>query len=224
MDAELKFAETLEAHLAFLQKFIFSIPSGLALHKIIVDKNQKPVDYVFVEINGAFEKLTGLQREAVVGKRVTEVLPGVEKDPADWIGVYGQVALTGESTSFDQFSEAIQRWFRIVATCPEPGYFMVIFEDITDRKNDEAEREELVGELQTALAEISTLRGIVPLCSYCKKVRDDDGYWEQVETYIAQKTEAQVSHGICPGCLKENHPEEFELLYPNGIVKPDSGE
>ena len=111
-----------------------------------------------------------------------------------------------------------------MATCPEPGYFMVIFEDITDRKNDEAEREELVGELQTALAEISTLRGIVPLCSYCKKVRDDDGYWEQVETYIAQKTEAQVSHGICPGCLKENHPEEFELLYPNGIVKPDSGE
>jgi PAS domain S-box-containing protein len=72
--------------------------------------------------------------------------------------------------------------------------------DITERKQAEEE--------------IKKLRGILPLCSYCKKVRDDDGYWEQVDVYIHKYSEADVSHSICPECMKKHYPEEYESLYP----------
>ena len=78
--------------------------------------------------------------------------------------------------------------------------------DITDRKVLEAERDELIESLKKALNEIKTLRGILPLCAYCKKIRDDEGYWEQVEIYIRKHSEADVSHGICPDCVKKHFP------------------
>ena len=64
-----------------------------------------------------------------------------------------------------------------------------------------------IGELQRALAEIKTLRGIVPICASCKKIRDDHGYWSQVEVYVRDHTEAEFSHGICPECMKKLYPE-----------------
>jgi DNA-binding response OmpR family regulator len=66
---------------------------------------------------------------------------------------------------------------------------------------------EKIGELQRALAEIKTLRGIVPICASCKKIRDDKGYWNQVEVYVRDHTEAEFSHGICPECMKKLYPE-----------------
>ena len=74
--------------------------------------------------------------------------------------------------------------------------------DITRRKEAAEERERLVGELQSALAEVKALRGILPICSYCKRVRDDENYWQTVENYIVQHTDAQFSHGICPNCYE----------------------
>ncbi len=62
-------------------------------------------------------------------------------------------------------------------------------------------------QLQKALVEIKTLRGILPLCSFCKKIRDDKGYWEQVDVYIYKYSEADISHSICPDCAKEHYPE-----------------
>ena len=64
-----------------------------------------------------------------------------------------------------------------------------------------------IEELQRAMAEIKTLRGIVPICANCKKIRDDQGYWCQVEVYVRDHTEAQFSHGICPECIKKFYPE-----------------
>jgi DNA-binding response OmpR family regulator len=66
---------------------------------------------------------------------------------------------------------------------------------------------EKIGELQRALAEIKTLRGLVPICASCKKIRDDKGYWNQVEVYVRDHTEAEFSHGICPECIKKLYPE-----------------
>jgi len=63
-------------------------------------------------------------------------------------------------------------------------------------------------ELRASVEEVQTLRGIIPICSYCKKVRDDQGSWQQVETYVSEHTEAAFSHGICPRCYAENWPEE----------------
>lgn len=79
--------------------------------------------------------------------------------------------------------------------------------DITERKIIEQEKENLIGRLRTALDEVKTLRGIIPICSFCKKIRDDKGYWNRVETYVAERTEADFSHALCPDCTREHYPE-----------------
>jgi PAS domain S-box-containing protein len=72
--------------------------------------------------------------------------------------------------------------------------------DITERKRAEEEREELVRSLQAALAEVRTLQRILPICSYCRNIRNDENYWQSVEAYISRHTDMQFSHGICPSC------------------------
>jgi hypothetical protein len=72
--------------------------------------------------------------------------------------------------------------------------------DVTARKQAEAERERLVSELQLALAEVKELQKILPICMYCRNVRDDENYWQTVEAYISLHTNTRFSHGICPSC------------------------
>lgn len=79
--------------------------------------------------------------------------------------------------------------------------------DISNRKWAEQEREKLISNLQNALKEVKQLSGLLPICANCKKVRDDKGYWNQIESYIHQRSEAEFSHGICPDCAKERYPE-----------------
>ncbi|MBM4278202.1 MAG: PAS domain S-box protein [Deltaproteobacteria bacterium] len=80
-------------------------------------------------------------------------------------------------------------------------------EDITERKRAEEEREKIVRELKEALGKVKLLSGFIPICASCKKIRDDKGYWEQVEVYIRDHSEAEFSHGICPECMKKLYPE-----------------
>jgi PAS domain S-box-containing protein len=79
--------------------------------------------------------------------------------------------------------------------------------DITKKKEIEADREKLINKLQDALNKIKTLRGIIPICASCKKIRDDKGYWNQIESYIKEHSEAVFSHGICPECAEKLYPE-----------------
>lgn len=79
--------------------------------------------------------------------------------------------------------------------------------DITPRKRAEEQRDKLISELQETLAEVKILKGIIPICASCKKIRDDKGYWNQVESYIGEHSEAEFSHGICPECVKTLYPE-----------------
>lgn len=81
-----------------------------------------------------------------------------------------------------------------------------VIQDITERKRGETEREALIEQLRKAIERIKTLDGIVPICSNCKKIRDDKGYWEQVEAYVSRHTDAQFSHGICPDCAARLYP------------------
>ncbi|WP_319521510.1 PAS domain-containing protein [uncultured Desulfosarcina sp.] len=78
--------------------------------------------------------------------------------------------------------------------------------DITERKRSEEERKQLIQELQAALAEVKTLRGIIPICTQCKKIRDDDGYWQRVEQYIEERSDVLFTHGICEECAKKLYP------------------
>lgn len=82
-----------------------------------------------------------------------------------------------------------------------------IAHDITEAKLAEEERERLINELQKALNEIKALRGLLPICASCKKIRDDKGFWTQVETYIEAHSDATFSHGICPECFEKLYPE-----------------
>ena len=79
--------------------------------------------------------------------------------------------------------------------------------DISERKTAEAERENLITELQSALSEVKTLSGLLPICAICKNIRDDQGYWNKLEAYIHMHSEAQFSHSICPDCLKIHYPD-----------------
>lgn len=106
--------------------------NGFANHRMKFDRAGSPVDYKFLEVNEAFERLTGLT--GVVGRWVTEVIPGIENDPADWIGAYGRVAATGDSIQFESYSEYLKKWYSITAYCPSPGQFTTVFEDITERR------------------------------------------------------------------------------------------
>jgi DNA-binding response OmpR family regulator len=82
-----------------------------------------------------------------------------------------------------------------------------LLKEITERKLAQEQRDKLIAELQKALSEVKTLRGFLPICSYCKKIRDDKGYWSQIESYIHKHSDAEFSHGICPECAKKYFPD-----------------
>jgi len=114
---------------------LFSTMSeGFGLHEIILDADGKPCDYRFLELNDAFEKLTGLSRDKVVGKTVKEVLPDVE---SYWIETYGRVALTGEPAHFENYSAPLDRWYGTYIYSTRENQFAVLFGDITERKKAE---------------------------------------------------------------------------------------
>jgi PAS domain S-box-containing protein len=84
---------------------------------------------------------------------------------------------------------------------------VVTFADVTERKRVEAEREKLIRELQEALVRVKQLSGLLPICASCKKVREDNGYWTQIEAYVRDHSEADFSHGICPDCARRLYPD-----------------
>ncbi len=134
-----------------------NMQNGFALHEMVFDEAEKPIDYIFLDVNEAFEKQTALKREDIVGRRVTEVLPGTANDPADWINTYGNVVLTGDSICFENYSEALDKWYSVVAYRSKEGQFAVIFSDITGRKkaeqdllNNQAQFKSLASELVLA--------------------------------------------------------------------------
>jgi len=111
-----------------------NMSEGFALHEIITDADGKPCNYRFLEINPAFERLTGLSREATVGKTVREVIPDIE---SYWIQIYGRVALEGNPFHIENFSSPLNRWYEVFAYRTAPRQFAAVFTDITDRKQTE---------------------------------------------------------------------------------------
>jgi hypothetical protein len=78
---------------------------------------------------------------------------------------------------------------------------------INDRKRAEEQRDKLIVELQKTLSEVKTLQGFLPICSHCKKIRDDKGYWNQIESYLGKHSDAEFSHSICQECAEKYYPE-----------------
>ncbi|MDA8433978.1 MAG: hypothetical protein M0Z60_13615 [Nitrospiraceae bacterium] len=113
---------------------------------------------------------------------------------------------------------AIETWNALVHL----GFFIVVTYLLGRLKHELDGRSKIIAELKKALNEIKTLSGLLPMCAWCKKVRDDSGYWKQVEQYIAEHTEAEFTHGICPDCLKKMEPELYEKIIGKA-EKPGGG-
>jgi two-component system cell cycle sensor histidine kinase/response regulator CckA len=108
-----------------------TMQEGFALHEVVFDDAGKPVDYRYLEINSAFERLTGLHRDAVVGRTVREVLPQIEEL---WIETFCRVAITGEPAELENYVQELDRYYRARAYSPRQGRFVVVFEEITEQK------------------------------------------------------------------------------------------
>ncbi len=122
-------------------------PMAFAYHRIILDEAGKPCDYVFLRINPAFEEMTGLT-SAIIGKRVTEVLPNIREEAFDYIAVYGAISLEGGTAEFEEYMEALGRWYRIQVYSPEKYCFVVNFLDVTKERKQVEEHARLMRLLQ----------------------------------------------------------------------------
>jgi diguanylate cyclase (GGDEF)-like protein/PAS domain S-box-containing protein len=104
---------------------------GLAVHEIILDREGNPADFRFLDVNPSFEKITGLKREDIIGKKLLEMLPEYDRS---LIEKYARVALTGEPLIYENYTKELGRYYEVVAYCPQPKQVAVIFTDITERK------------------------------------------------------------------------------------------
>mgnify|MGYP001098177670 CR=1 FL=1 len=126
---------------------------GFALHEILLDGHGSPCDYRFLDVNPAFERLTGLKRDVAVGRRLSDLLPGETKQ---WVDIYGPVATTGQSIRFEDYSSGLKKHFEVFAYRPAPGQFATLFVDISERKDLERERERLLSQLRAVVDNLDT--------------------------------------------------------------------
>jgi len=175
---------------------------------IVITNPAGDIEYV----NPKFVGLTGYALAEALGKN-PRILKSGEKGPEayrelwrtitagkEWRGEFHNKKKNGElyweSASISPIRDLAGRI----------THFLAVKEDITARKQTEAERDKLIQDLEDALASVKSLSGLLPICANCKKIRDDKGYWSQVESYIQKHSEAKFSHGICPDCMKKLYP------------------
>ena len=137
----------------FYKQLIEKSPSGYASYKIICDEVGVPYDYEFIEANDAFERFTGLKCSEIIGKKITEILPNIKNNTFDWSKCYEDIALNGGQKEFEQFSEFLNKSYRVTFYSPEKTYFVMQLTDITDHK--EAELDLLKAKAQAEAANVA---------------------------------------------------------------------
>ena len=131
--------------------------SGFAYCKIILDKKKKPIDLVYIDVNTAFEKIVGLKRKDVVGKKVTEIFAKTQEENPELLDFYGRVALTGKEEKREVYFKALGLWLYLSVYSPQRGYFAVSFEDISERKLYEEEQKRAQEKLNEQTLKYKTL-------------------------------------------------------------------
>ena len=132
-----------------------SMTEGFVLGRAIYDENGTPIDHVFLEANDAFFGQTGIKKEVILNKPVTEAIPGIRDDPANWIEMYGRVAKTGEPFRFESYAQYEKKWYSLHVYSPLKDHFAVIFTDITARKQADRDRELLLSQQQELNEELA---------------------------------------------------------------------
>ena len=175
---------------------------------LVADNNRTIID-----CNPAFLDLFGYSKEAALGKQTLSMYENEEefrqmgtaiKDHYGDPGFLYTVRYQKEDGSV--FPGETNVFYLKNDTGTIVG-FIGLIRDITERKLAQEQQDRLIADLQKTLAEVKTLRGFLPICSYCKKIRDDNGYWSQIEAYIRDHSEAEFSHGICEECAKKYYPD-----------------
>lgn len=169
----------------------------------------------YLLINKEYERLSYTTREAIIGRNDYDIFP--ESIAALFQDQDEEVKVCGSALEFEETITLPDGEFTFITSkfplCDADGAIYAVggfCTDITERRKIEQEKENLIRRLQQTLEEVKTLRGIIPICSFCKKIRDDKGFWSQVETYVSQRTGADFSHALCPSCVKEHYPELLE--------------
>jgi PAS domain S-box-containing protein len=177
---------------------------------ISADKNG-----IIISCNKVSQNLFGYKKREIIGQPLTVLMPESFIEPhkramANHVKTGGSrmigqtLELAGLTKGGLEFPLELS-----ISTWKVGGetYYTGILRDISKRKQVEEERNQLIKSLQDSLAKIKTLSGMLPICASCKKIRDDKGYWNQIETYLHKHSEAEFSHGICPDCAKKLYPD-----------------
>jgi PAS domain S-box-containing protein len=170
----------------------------------------------FKRLNPAWEQTLGFTREELMSRPFIEFVHPDDRERT--LAQNARVRGGGQALAFENrylCKDGSYRWFRWNAA-PDSAEKVIYSaaRDVTESKRAEDEREQLVRELQDALAEVNSLRAILPICSYCRKIRDDENYWHTVESYFSQHTTTRFSHGICPGCMETEIAAQLDELEP----------
>ncbi len=158
----------------------------------------------FKRLNPAWERALGFTREELMSRPFIEFVHPDDRERT--LAQNRSVREGGQALGFENryvCKDGSYRWLLWNAT-PDvvDGTVYSVARDITARKEAEEERERLVADLQAALAEVKSLREILPICSYCRKIRDDANNWHTLESYLSTHTKSMLSHGICPTCME----------------------
>lgn len=165
---------------------------------IVLDDAERIVD-----MNMAAQKLFEYLSKDLIGKPIESVLGDKKKRYSRILGAEKlQTEIQVQNGDYYDL-----RIFPLKNRKEQTTGRLILLHNISKRKKMEDEREHLITELKDALERVKTLSGLLPICSHCKKIRDDEGYWQNVETYIAKRSDAVFSHGICPDCLNEFYPQ-----------------
>jgi PAS domain S-box-containing protein len=196
----------LEEKISESEKRLTGIFNSMLSGVMIIDEESHKI----VDVNPAALALFGMSRQEVIGRHChTFICPAQEG--ACPVTDMGLAVDHSERTILNRQGEEIPILKSVAKeTINGQRYLIESFVDIRDRKKIEQEKEILIGELQEAIAQVKTLSGIVPICMHCKNIRDDKGYWNKVEQFLAEYSGAQFSHGICDDCIREHYPEVAE--------------
>ena len=176
-----------------------------------------------VDVNTAYAELLGRTVEQVLTLSYWEITPEkytsqerIQLESLQNTGKYGPYE---KEYIHAQGNLVPVRLSDQIVTIDEEEYIWSSVEDITSLKAAELERENLINQLETSLQEIKTLKGLIPICSYCKVIRNEEGIWEMLESYLANHSDAQFSHGTCPDCL-EKELEKIKCMHASdGVIK-----
>jgi len=221
--------EALQESEAEYRSLFKNMLSGFGYHKIIKSEQGIPIDFVFLEVNDAFEHLTGLNR-SVIGKRATEVWPVVKTLEPDLINVYGHVALTGKEITFDLHFPEFSTWYSVSAYSPEQGYFVALYENITERKRAEDSLRELNEVLEqrvaTRTAELQeTNRALQESLEVVRKTQEQLVQAEKMASLgglvagVAHEINTPVGVGVTAASYLHQRTLELKEIYEKGEMK-----